>query len=366
MYWKDGVNQGTLGATYTSGDSIRIEFDVDNNMLRFFKNDTLQFTDSSAGLSGKEWAVFVGQSGTTNMGGCYLNTGAIPSYGVLGIPSAGFKSLCTRNLPTPPIKRAEKYFKAIPYVGNSTGLQVGEIQKAQDLVAIDQSLMFDSAQSQYLSRTPSVAGNRKMWTWSGRVKLSGNSQVLLAAQASNSYNVLRFYIMVYGGVLYIAEEYIQASQVFRLRTNLLLKDNAKHYHIHIAIDTTQTTSSNRIKLTIDGNTVTSFLEANYLHRTMSFKLMLLFLITLEPCLTTVQEPTGLTAICPTLISLIARPLSLLLSDSLTATAIGFQKPTLGATEQTALSWISADQRTKHLLMMCQGIATTGLRTAASR
>jgi hypothetical protein len=33
---------------------------------------------------------------------------------------------------------------------------------------IDQSLMFDG--TAYLSRTPSVAGDRKTWTWSGWVK----------------------------------------------------------------------------------------------------------------------------------------------------------------------------------------------------
>jgi hypothetical protein len=33
---------------------------------------------------------------------------------------------------------------------------------------IDQSLMFDG--TSYLSRTPSVAGDRKTWTWSGWVK----------------------------------------------------------------------------------------------------------------------------------------------------------------------------------------------------
>ena len=37
---------------------------------------------------------------------------------------------------------------------------------------ISRSLRFNSADSAYLSRTPSSAGNRKTWTWSGWVKRS--------------------------------------------------------------------------------------------------------------------------------------------------------------------------------------------------
>ena len=36
---------------------------------------------------------------------------------------------------------------------------------------IEQSLRFDDGRESYLSRTPSVAGNRKTWTWSGWGKI---------------------------------------------------------------------------------------------------------------------------------------------------------------------------------------------------
>ena len=36
--------------------------------------------------------------------------------------------------------------------------------------AISRSLRFNSGDSAYLNRTPSAAGNRKTWTWSGWVK----------------------------------------------------------------------------------------------------------------------------------------------------------------------------------------------------
>ena len=69
---------------------------------------------------------------------------------------------------------------------------------------IDQSLMFNSSDSAYISRTPSSASNRKTWTWSGWVKRgklsdthSDSDQVLFGAydnsSASNStYFTIRF------------------------------------------------------------------------------------------------------------------------------------------------------------------------------
>ena len=38
-----------------------------------------------------------------------------------------------------------------------------------------QSLRFDDGSSAYLSRTPSSAGNRRTWTWSGWVKFTSVS-----------------------------------------------------------------------------------------------------------------------------------------------------------------------------------------------
>ena len=52
---------------------------------------------------------------------------------------------------------------------------------------IERSLRFNSADSAYLSRTPSTAGNRKTWTWAGWVKKSklntSDTYVLLDARA---------------------------------------------------------------------------------------------------------------------------------------------------------------------------------------
>ena len=39
---------------------------------------------------------------------------------------------------------------------------------------ISRSVRLNSSDSAYFSRTPSSAGNRKTWTWSGWIKVDGN------------------------------------------------------------------------------------------------------------------------------------------------------------------------------------------------
>ena len=59
---------------------------------------------------------------------------------------------------------------------------------------IQRSLRFNSADSAHLSRTPSSAGNRKTWTWSGwfkRQKAESMTNILFASYTDNSN---RFYI----------------------------------------------------------------------------------------------------------------------------------------------------------------------------
>jgi len=53
---------------------------------------------------------------------------------------------------------------------------------------IDRSLRFNSADSAYLSRTPSTAGNGKTWTLSTWVKTSSNGSLLCNGVASSGDN----------------------------------------------------------------------------------------------------------------------------------------------------------------------------------
>jgi len=108
----------------------------------------------------------------------------------------------------------------------------------------------------YLSRTPSSAGNRKTWTWSCWVQrslVSSGTQTLFRVGQNdqlrfNSSNQLDWYTN-------------NASA--RLITTRTFRDSSAWYHIMAVMDTTQGTSSNRMKIYVNGTQETSFGTANY-------------------------------------------------------------------------------------------------------
>ena len=115
---------------------------------------------------------------------------------------------------------------------------------------IQKSLRFRASASAYLSRTPTVAGNRKTWTWSGWVKRgkSGAAYFMFGKTANNT-NVgtvvsgiqftasdnLEVYSYTYGTGVTVD---LISSQVFR--------DYSGWYHIVVDMDTTQATASNSV------------------------------------------------------------------------------------------------------------------------
>jgi len=121
------------------------------------------------------------------------------------------------------------------------------------------SLRFRSSATAYLNRTPASAGNRQIWTWSGWVKLGslsvsrqffgttgGSTQDALVFNADNQ-------LVVFSD---------NASQTL-LRTAQLFRDPSAWYHVVVAVDTTQATSSNRVKVYVNGVQVTTFEYTQY-------------------------------------------------------------------------------------------------------
>ena len=115
---------------------------------------------------------------------------------------------------------------------------------------IDQSLRFDT--NAYLSRTPSSAGNRKTWTWSGWVKRGdlGSTEALFGAYTdSNNRLYLHFgggsnTLKLYGKVGGAVSVNFESAALFR--------DASSWYHVALVMDTTQATASNRAKLYVNG------------------------------------------------------------------------------------------------------------------
>jgi hypothetical protein len=129
---------------------------------------------------------------------------------------------------------------------------------------IEESLRFNSSQSSYLSWTPATAGNRKTWTWSAWVKL-GNvnaAQSTYFSGVNTSTNSSGTVIRSEGNTLEIMQ-YENNAFTFKVESAAVYRDPSAWYHFIVAVDTTQATASNRVKLFVNGAQITSFTTANY-------------------------------------------------------------------------------------------------------
>jgi len=124
-----------------------------------------------------------------------------------------------------------------------------------------QSLRFRASASAYLSRTPASATNQKTWTYSAWVKRAEtiqNDNRLFGAGTSDS-NRMTIFIENWIGVVGTNS----GSNVLVLNTTPIYRDPSAWYHVIVAVDTTQATSSNRVKVYVNGTQVTSFTTATY-------------------------------------------------------------------------------------------------------
>lgn len=120
------------------------------------------------------------------------------------------------------------------------------------------SVRFNSGDSAYLNRTPSSAGNRRTWTWSGWVKRT-ELGTYLALFGNEDYDVIQFR----GTSDNEIDIFFDGTSGGRLVTNKSFRDTSAWYHIVVACDTTQTTASDRLKLYVNGVQETSFSTSSY-------------------------------------------------------------------------------------------------------
>ena len=127
---------------------------------------------------------------------------------------------------------------------------------------IPRSLRFNSGDSAYLSRTPSSAGNRRTWTWSGWVKRSKLNvhQDLFTAGGSTSQPRTRFRFQS-NNIISIGFN-PTGSLWYLITTSSAYRDTSAWCHIVLVCDTTQSTSSDRLKLYVNG-VLQSFGTASY-------------------------------------------------------------------------------------------------------
>ncbi len=120
---------------------------------------------------------------------------------------------------------------------------------------IERSLRFNSSDSAYLSRTPASAGNRKTWTWAGWVKRSGlgTDQALFDCRPVVSDSQFSIFYLKNTNTL----EFSGPTTTW-FTTSAVFRDCSAWMHIVLALDTTQATAGDRIKLYVNGSQVTAF------------------------------------------------------------------------------------------------------------
>jgi hypothetical protein len=108
-----------------------------------------------------------------------------------------------------------------------------------------------------------TATDAKKWTWSGWVKRGSFDQSGLIA-TGNSTTDGSGITFVYGtGATLCFYDYISSTFTTNLVTTQVFRDPSAWYHIIVAVDTTQATSSNRVKMYVNGTQITSFSAATY-------------------------------------------------------------------------------------------------------
>jgi hypothetical protein len=130
---------------------------------------------------------------------------------------------------------------------------------------LTRSLRFRSSASAGLYRTL-TAGNQKTWTWSGWVKrgiIGTSTGQSLFDVTDNSTTSSAFYFNTFGVGTTDAIGFQDQASSTQLTTTQVFRDPSSWYHIVLAVDTTQATASNRVKLYVNGNQVTSFTTATY-------------------------------------------------------------------------------------------------------
>ena len=124
-------------------------------------------------------------------------------------------------------------------------IRVGASGAAEDFV-VERSLRFNDGDSAHLSRTPSSAGNRKTFTWSAWIKRGelGVTQGRCFGGGVSGSDYFEIYFPSDDGLRVI---WYQGGQTLTT-TTAKFRDPSAWYHFVVAVDTTQSTAGDRIKM----------------------------------------------------------------------------------------------------------------------
>ena len=123
---------------------------------------------------------------------------------------------------------------------------------------IDNSLKFESDNTENLTRTPSSASNQKTWTWSGWVKYTEpdlSPQTLWAGGTGSGDGSFNFRIDA-------GQISINTASTALRESIAKFRDPSAWYHFVMVMDTTQGTANDRIKVYVNNSQITDFSTTN--------------------------------------------------------------------------------------------------------
>jgi len=122
-----------------------------------------------------------------------------------------------------------------------------------------------------LRRTLGSAGTEEKFTYSCWVKISAkleyNFWLLGGSQETSPPNQTTFFRISSDGKLRLSDGSVN------LNTNRLFRDPSAWYHIVLAVDSTQGTDSNRVKIYVNGVQETSFANETYPSQNLAFRVL---------------------------------------------------------------------------------------------
>jgi hypothetical protein len=129
--------------------------------------------------------------------------------------------------------------------------------------SVDNSCRFNDGDSPYMHKTPTSTGSRRTFTFSSWVKRGDvEADEYAIFTGGVDANVAGFFTIMFDANNKIDIQFYDGGWD-QVTTNRVFRDPSAWYHIVVAVDTTQGTDTNRIKLYVNGVQETSLSSTDY-------------------------------------------------------------------------------------------------------
>ena len=139
-------------------------------------------------------------------------------------------------------------------------IRIGAAGAADTTYTVDRSLRINNDDSAYLSKTLSSDGNRTTMTLSVWLKRGNFGEMMILDAYENDANRTRLMIDAGNRMQFVTR---LSGNDHQLITTGIQRDPSAWYHFVWAIDTTDSTASNRVKMYINGEQQTDFVSTSY-------------------------------------------------------------------------------------------------------